>query len=384
MNMYRNYTKFFRTPNGYIPKLLLVMKLTTIILLISLVQVSAASFGQKITLNNKNITIDKVFREIQKQTGMGVFFKKSNFDKAKKIEVAFVNAPLEIVMEKVLNGTGMTYVVEENTIIVTAKEKSFLDRVVERWQNIDVTGRILDENGKPLVGANVKVKETGVSTSTDADGRFTLRNVDENAIIQISYIGYKTKEVKAEKNFGEMKMEIGNSELEEVTVSTGYWTTTKRKSVGNIVKVDAKEIENQPVTSPLMALQGRVAGLEVSPTSGAPGSAVSLKIRGRNSLRTLNADGIDGSLPLYIINGIQINSAPIYSSSNSLTVGGIDPLNSINPSDIESIEVLKDADATAIYGSRGANGVILIKTKNRTNTDRSLNFNTYHGLGSLL
>lgn len=376
--MYRTYTNFFRTPNGYIPKLLLVMKLTTIILLISLVQVSAASFGQNVTLKKESISIDKVLREIQKQTGFGLVIKKENFDRAKKIKVAFENTPLAEVMKKVLDGTEMTYVIEDNTIIVTPEEKSFFERVVKRWQNIDVTGRIVDENGKPLAGATIKVKGKTNSTITNTFGIFILENIDENDMIFISFIGYQTKEVKAEKYIGEIRMNLVKSDLEEVTISTGYFESTKAKSTMNITKIAGKELENQPVTSLMNALVGRVPGLDITPQNNLNGRASAIEIRGNNSLTSF------GSTPLFVVDGIQVESTPL-AGPYGLIQGGYDPLAGIGPANIESIEVLKDASATAIYGSRGANGVIRITTKKaKAGQDGTrFNANVYQGIGEI-
>ncbi len=164
---------------------------------------------------------------------------------------------------------------------------------------------------------------------------------------------------------------------EEVTINAGYYKTSDKLRIGNIGRVTAKDIERQPVTSPLMALQGRIAGVEVTPYAGIAGSAPVVRIRGINSLRQT------GNYPLYIIDGIPIDSRPLQSVGN-LVSNGTDPLSTINPANIASIEVLKDADATAIYGSRGANGVILITTKKASangKTDVTLNAST--GIGTL-
>jgi TonB-linked SusC/RagA family outer membrane protein len=171
-------------------------------------------------------------------------------------------------------------------------------------------------------------------------------------------------------------MEEDISSLGEVQINAGYYNTTKRESTGNISRVTAEEIELQPVISPLQALQGRMAGVEIVPNGDLPGSAPTIRIRGTNSLRD------EGNLPLYIIDGVPINSAPINSFSN-LDAVGIDPLNTINLSNIESIEVLKDADATAIYGSRGANGVILITTKKGEKGKMEIEARLYTGVSTV-
>src|SRR5690606_15666704 len=162
--------------------------------------------------------------------------------------------------------------------------------------------------------------------------------------------------------------------LDAVTVNAGYYTVKERERTGSIVKVTSEEIEIQPITSPLQSLEGRMAGVEVEQGSGITGLAPKIQIRGRNSLRN------EGNYPLYIINGIPVNSEPLRSAGSSTNSSGIDPLSTLNLSNIESIEILKDADATAIYGSRGSNGVVLITTKKGSGGKTSLTIDMYSGV----
>tara|TARA_R100000935_G_scaffold1440_5_gene4697 strand:- start:16194 stop:19193 length:3000 start_codon:yes stop_codon:yes gene_type:complete len=236
----------------------------------------------------------------------------------------------------------------------------------------EITGKVTNKGGVPLVGVTVMVKESNTGTITNLEGIFQLP-VPQNSMVVFSFIGYKTLEVPFN---GEEELNVTLEEditsLGEVEINAGYYSTTRRKSTGNISRVTAKEIELQPVISPLQALQGRMAGVEIIPGGDQPGMAPTIRIRGRNSLRE------DGNLPLYIINGVPFNSSPI--ESNSLLGNtGIDPLNTLNVSNIESIEVLKDADATAIYGSRGANGVVLITTKKGSYGKPGLEARVYTG-----
>lgn len=365
--MYRNYTRFFRTPNGYVSKLILVMKLTTFLLLFSLLQVSASTFGQKVTLKGNEMTVSSIFKEIRKQTGYSVMLDKSNFKTDRKLTANFTNASIQTVMDQVLVGTDFTYVIEEKNILVEQKEKPFLDRIVERFQNIDVTGKVIDPDGRPVPGASITVKGTKISTISKGDGTFILKNVDDNATILISYQGFETIELKAGKSLGTIRFKESTNPLDEVQV-IAYGTTTKRLSTGNVGTVKAEDIEKQPVNNPLLALQGRVPGLVVTQESGVPGGGVTVRIQGRNSIRS-------GNDPLYIIDGVPISSqlpnvgfsALILGNSGTVAdrapVGAGNPLSFLNPADIESIDVLKDADATAIYGSRAGNGAILITTK---------------------
>jgi len=224
-----------------------------------------------------------------------------------------------------------------------------------------VRGTVRDTNGIPLPGVTVRLKIGTGGTSTDLDGNYAIA-ASQNDTLVFSYVGSETQEVPVN---GRSVVDIQFSELatalDAVTINAGYYSTTEREATGNISKVTAEEIENQPVVSPLQALQGRVAGLEVVNQSGVPGAAPTIRIRGQNSLRNRRSD--NGNLPLYIVDGVPVNSSPVNSINQSIALKGTDPLNGLNISNIESIEILKDADATAIYGSRGANGIILITTK---------------------
>jgi len=376
--MYRNYTRFFRTPNGYVSKLILVMKLTTFLLLISLIQVNAASFGQKVTLKAGETTVNNIFKEIRKQTGYSVMLDKANFKTDRKVTANFNNASIQMVMDQVLEGTGFTYVIEDKNIIVEQKEKSLIDRIVDRFAAIDVTGKVLDSDGKPLPGATVAVKGTKISTTTQNDGSFTLKAVSDDAVLVISYMGFEAKEIKAEQNIGSIRLVASTNPLDEVQV-IAYGTTTRRLSTGNTTTIKSKDIENQPVANPLLAIQGRVPGLVIIQQTGVSGGGVTVRIQGQNSMQS-------GNDPFFVIDGMPIdsklsglNGGMIFSNSSQTTEGH--PLNYLNPTDIESIDILKDADATAIYGSRAANGAILITTKKGKEGKLSLTANLHYGFG---
>jgi TonB-linked SusC/RagA family outer membrane protein len=243
-------------------------------------------------------------------------------------------------------------------------------------QQQEVSGVVQDQNGLPIPGVTVTVKNTNKGTVTNLDGEYSI-SAPANGILVFSYIGYKTVEIPVDNNEEiNIQLEEDISALGEVQINAGYYTTTERESTGNISRVTAEEIELQPVVSPIQALAGRMAGVEITPNGNLPGNASTIRIRGTNSLRE------EGNFPLYIIDGVPINSTPLESNSN-LTFGGIDPLNTLNLSNIASIEVLKDADATAIYGSRGANGVILITTKKGREGKTELQARVYTGASTV-
>ncbi|MFI2744235.1 SusC/RagA family TonB-linked outer membrane protein [Zhouia sp. PK063] len=229
-------------------------------------------------------------------------------------------------------------------------------------QQFKISGTVSDAHG-PLAGVTVRVSGSrALGTFTNFDGEFSL-SVTASDTLVCSFIGYQTLKVPVGK---QRQLSITLVEdvtaLSEVTVNAGYYTVTERERTGSIAKVSGDEIAKQPVISPLEALQGRMAGVEITQPTGIPGAAPHIQIRGQNSLRRSLND--NGNLPLYIVDGVPLNSSPVLSQNGFLATIGTDPLNGLNLGNIQSIEILKDADATAIYGSRGANGVVLITTKN--------------------
>lgn len=252
-------------------------------------------------------------------------------------------------------------------------------------QEIEISGTVNDENGLPVAGATVALEGLNRGTITDMDGNFTLF-APSNAVLVISYLGFTTQKIPIQnRNEIDIIMEQDVDALGEVKINAGYYNTTERERTGSISRVKGEEIELQPVVSPLQALQGRMAGVSIVQKTGIPGTASQLQIRGQNSLRTSFEN--NGNLPLYIIDGVPIDSSPLHSFSGitSSTSTGLDPLSTLNVSNIESIEVLKDADATAIYGSRGANGVILITTKDgrKYNQDTKFSGRIYSGISEV-
>ena len=251
--------------------------------------------------------------------------------------------------------------------IATARAKNLQETAQQQ-----VRGVVKDQNDLPIPGVSVLIKGTNQGTITNLDGEYALM-VGEDDVLLFSFLGFKPREIPVnDRSEIDVVLKEEATALNEVEINAGYYNTTRRESTGNISRVTAEEIEMQPVVSPLQALQGRMAGVEIIPGGSHPGMAPTIRIRGRNSLRE------DGNLPLYIIDGVPIISTPL--ESNSLLGGsGIDPLSTLNLSNIQSIEVLKDADATAIYGSRGANGVVLITTKKGRYADQGLNVSAYSG-----
>jgi len=361
-------------------KILLIMKVVIIILTTCLLQVSAATFGQRVTLSETDVPLELVLKKIQEQTGYDMLYMDKLLLKAKKVTISLTNSPLEAAMDKILKDQDLTYTITDQTIIIKEKAPTFLDRLANHWAAIDVRGRVVDQEGKPLPGATVKIKSTGKSVSTNAKGEFYIEKVDEGEVLVISFIGYVSKEVSAMKEMGNVVLELSDSKLDEVQV-IAYGTTTRRLSTGNISSITAKDIEKQPVTNPLLALSGRVPGVFIEQGTGMPGTSVKVRIQGTNSM-------INGTEPLYVIDGVPFTSTllpGISVGANMETSVGANgsPLNYINPADIERIDVLKDADATSIYGSRAANGAILITTKKGKEGITTVDFNLQSGIGQM-
>jgi TonB-linked SusC/RagA family outer membrane protein len=367
--------------NCHARKLLLVMNLTTFLLIATIMQVSAGSFAQNITLTKNNITLDQFFREIRKQTGYSVYYSDKVLNDNNIVNVEFKATPIEEALKIVLEGKSLSFDIKDRNITIFKAEKTFPDKIVDKFNTIDIRGHVVDEKGSSMRGVTIKVKDGNQATTTDKDGNFLLRKVDEKAVIVISSVGYLTKEVNSASNLGTITLEISNSKLDEVQV-IAYGTTTQRLNTGNVSTIKAVDIEKQPVTNPLLALQGRVPGLQITQASGFSGTGVTVAVQGQNSIGK-------GNEPFYVIDGVPYPSQLLPNMGNVLGRTGINsaengnPLSFINPSDIESISVLKDADATAIYGSQAANGAILITTKKGKAGQTQVDVNLQQGIGKV-
>lgn len=239
----------------------------------------------------------------------------------------------------------------------------------EQIQN-PITGTVYDAGGV-IPGVSVKIKGTNIATVTKEDGTYAI-SASVGDILVFSYSGYESVEITVSNQLV-IDVELYEAiALEEAVINAGYYTVKDKERTGSISRVTAEEIENQPVGNVLAAVQGRMAGVNITQSSGIPGSGFEVQIRGVNSLR------MEGNYPLYIVDGVPIDaSSPSSFGSRALPYADINPLNAIHPNDIQSIEVLKDADATAIYGSRGGNGVILITTKKGKDAENLLIQSSY-------
>jgi TonB-linked SusC/RagA family outer membrane protein len=375
--MYSFYTQKIVQPPGCIAKLLLIMRLTTLILITAILQVSASSYAQRITLSKKNAPLIDVLSQIRSQTGFDFVFNNSTLKEANEVSINVKDAEFEEVLKAVFKGQPLEYKINDKTVVVTKKSLSFLDRVLNTFVGIELRGRVTDEEGVPMPGVSVKVKNGTLVTNTDKTGNYHI-NVPSDATLVFSYIGFKPKEVlvgnKTEINIS-LSAEVGK--LEEVVV-LGYQDVKRKNTTSALASIKAKDIENLPNSNVAQMLQGKLPGVNVQNFTGQPGVGTSLMVRGNTKIQSSGA--FDGDLafsnPLYVIDGIPISDDEVISASQT----GTNFLNSLNPNDIESIDVLKDASAAAIYGSRGANGVILIRTKRGTTGTPKISFSTNYGL----
>ncbi len=331
----KNIVLVTKCPSSFLSKSLLIMKLSLIIILATLLQVNAAA--QKINLKRENTTLEDVFKLIRKQSGYNIFYNSEMLKGTGMISVNFINAPLEEAMKKCLEGKNLSFKIVQKNIIISRKAENAAQQPVKE---ITINGKVTDDKSIPLAGVSVRIKNSTTGTVTDASGNYKVKVADANTVLVFSFLGFATQERVVGNNTNiNIALKEQNKGLSEIVV-VGYGEVNKRDLTGAVASVNMKDIEKIPVVRVDQMLQGRIAGVDLISSGGDPGAGTTVRIRGT---RSINAD----NEPLYVIDGI-------------IDAGD---LNNINPADIESMQVLKDASSTAIYGSRGANGVILITTK---------------------
>lgn len=355
----------------------LAMRLTIAFLTIVFLNVSATGISQTVNFTGKNVSLEQIFVAVEKQTGLVFFYNDGVLKNTRPVSISASQMPLTVFLDKILSGQQLKYSIDSKTITISRNKTDVflvpdapLAEQLKDQSLLPITGVVRSSDGQPISGVSIVIKGTKTGTTTDALGKFTL-NAELGNILIISSVGFETREVSVSKELIIVSLQKKISVLDETQI-TAYGKTTRRLSTGSIGTVKAEDIEKQPVLTVMEALIGRVPGLVIRPLSGNSAAPAMVEIRGRNSLNpSANADPlyvIDG-MPLTYLNANALNGdAPLTFSMGSVQAGrtntyGENPLLNLNPKDIESIDVLKDADATAIYGSRGANGVILITTK---------------------
>jgi TonB-linked SusC/RagA family outer membrane protein len=339
-----------------------IMKLTIVIITCFLLQVSAASRAQLVTIKTGNISMKSALTEIRKQTGYTVLYKSSEINTAKQLTLNLNNASVEEAMNRILKDSGLEYSIEDKAIMITKAKPTIIERISGYFKQDSLLyrGTIVDENGKPMPGVTIKVKGGNRAVYSLNSGVFVFYTSNKS-IITFSYVGYAEQEIDVAKfdhnQLINIKMKVSYSNLDQVQI-TAYGSVSKRLNTGNITSIKSEQLMMNPVNNILQAVQNHVPGVFIQQMSGRPGSPISVNVRGKNTM-------VGNNQPLFIIDGVAYptGSLPILMNTNVGVLQGGNALDYIDMSQVESIDFLKDADATSIYGSRGAYGVILITTK---------------------
>ncbi|WP_286083740.1 SusC/RagA family TonB-linked outer membrane protein, partial [Parabacteroides goldsteinii] len=327
------------------------MKLTFLFLVISLLTFTAEASAQRVSISLNNVKVEKILSTITKQTGLSVAYSKQIVNLDRRMSIQVEDADVAQVLEKLVADTNLSYEIRNNKIYLFEKSPTTIPIVAQQKKHI--TGIVVDQNGDPIIGANVVEKGSSNGTITDIDGNFSLQ-VSEKSILTVSYIGYETKDVKVGN---QSKLQIALSEdtqfIDEVVV-VGFGTQKKVNLTGAVSVINSEALEARPVTTATQALQGVLPGLNIGMNNGGGelNNSLEINIRGAGTI----GDGSKSS-PLVLIDGMDGD------------------INMLNPQDIESVSVLKDAAAASIYGSRASFGVILITTKKGKEGKTNISYN---------
>jgi len=330
-------------------KIFRVMKLVLILLITTIIQANAASYAQTVSLNLKNASMKEVIEELRQQTGYHFLYKMQMLDETRKISLSVNNEPLERVLEKCFADQPITYTINHNTVVL---RKRVPDNI--QVQAVKITGTVTDEKGLPLPGVSVKVKGTTSGIITDGNGKYAITVNDNKAVLEFTFLGFTKQEIsingRTEIN---VKLLEAQTALNEVVV-IGYGTVRRSDLTGATASVKGSDIKAQGVSDVTRSLQGKMPGVTIEASGGDPGAGTRIMIRGVGTLGKGD--------PLYIVDGVPTAS-----------------ISYLNQVDIESIDVLKDASAAAIYGSRAANGVVLVTTKAGKNGAPVVQFTANYG-----
>lgn len=353
-NAYWRYPKRLRY--SHLVKITLAMRLTALLLISAIIQVHATSTAQTVTVTGENMPMSSVIKTIKKQTGYVAWGRLDLLKNSKLVSVSVEDMPLTEFLDLVLHQQPISYKIADKTIMFFKKspaqpsspsQRPRADTGPEPVRMPPITGTVTDDQGNPVPGINITIRGKNQGTNSGVDGSFSIL-VESGDVLIFSGIGYESQEITVTA-FSPLRirMKIAESKLDEIVV-IGYGTQRKIDLTGSVGSVSAAELEKRPVTSVEQALSGTVAGVDVTLNSGRPGAAPRVRVRGSTSVSNTND-------PLYVVDGVILNVERMQGSAHAISF--------IDPSNIASIDVLKDASATAIYGARGANGVVLITTK---------------------
>lgn len=325
-------------------------------MLVTCLQVGAKGVAQKVTLNENKSNLEKVLKKIENQTRYTFLYENDVMKNASLVTLHVKQASVDYALNLCFNGQPLTYKIFGSTVVIREK---VIDHIAIKEDDFIpaaniVNGKVTNSKGESLAGVSVTVKGTNVGTSTDAKGIYSI-DVPASGTLVFSYVGFATKEMLVNKRSSvDLVMEEIVSALDQVVV-VGYGTQKKKDLTGAVSSIDANQIKDLPVSRVDQALLGKMAGVQVIPVSGEPGASPQIRIRGIGSISA-------GASPLYVVDGFPTTN-----------------IETLNPNDIESMDILKDASATAIYGSRGSNGVIIINTKRGKSGKPKFSFDTYSG-----
>ncbi|WP_311953742.1 TonB-dependent receptor [Mucilaginibacter terrae] len=353
------------------------MRITFLLLITFFVQLSFATHAQTLTIDQGNTSLLKAIKEIQRQSKYQFLYTDEMLKGARPVNLSFKNATLEEVLTSCFEGQPLTYVVKNKTVVL---RRRITGSATTDVQAITVKGKVLDNKGQPLAGVTVKIKGASAGTVTDPNGNYSIAVANGTVTLSYSYVGFVTQEIVVENQTTiNVILQESVKSIDNVVV-IGYGTQKRGDINGAVSSISARDIQNVPQTSIDQMLQGKAAGLTITQNSGAPGSSTSVHIRGITSLSGSNE-------PLYVIDGVPVSgdatnastsrTSPLQSINNDQTA--VSPLSLINPNDIESVDVLKDASAAAIYGSRASNGVIIITTKRGKNSASKVTYDGWLG-----
>lgn len=371
------FSQKWRSSRGKLIKYLAVMKLT-LLLIIATLQVSASALAQQVSLNVKKASLQEVLISIRKQSGYTFVANATDLEKSKPVTLTLKSSNIDEILQALFTDQPFIYQLQNKIIMIELKEpekKSPISSPDEPQQK-NISGVVMNVDGIPIVGATVLLKGTNQGTATDDHGRFVLSNVPTNGTLIIRVIGHETKEIQYRNGIvPKINLREIDADLKEIQV-IAYGAVQKKFITSNINSIKAAAISTQPVTNPLLALAGRVPGLFIKQPSGVSGDGVQVIVQGPNSI-------LNGNDPFFVVDGVPFPSQTLPGINGSIASIASSALNYINPADIESIEILKDADATAIYGSRAANGAILITTKKGKAGSTKVDLNAQTGWGKI-
>lgn len=353
-----------------------VMKLSLALplLLMATLQVNASAFGQEVTLQRKNVKLDYVLRELQKQSGYNILFDQRIIPAAARVNVNYKDAELNQVLIELLAPYGIHFRQTGKNIVLNQKPTPTAIPPSGTQQQQSISGIVRDTDGAPIAGVTIRLNNMSDGVMTDEDGKFSILASPQDRLT-FSFIGKEAVSLtvgdRQELNIVLRDQSVVMDDL----VVVAYGTQKKTNLTGSVVSVGSEEIEKTTLQDPISILQGRAPGVQITSNSGAPGGEMTIRVRGNSSLNA-------GNNPLIVVDGVPIESNSL-SSLNGTENFGLNPMADINPSDIESIEILKDAASTAIYGSRAANGVVLITTKRGAEGKAQITANFMTGVSAI-